>query len=625
MQSFLAISVLVVVAGAFNIDVFNHAGDLLTSTKFHLNMSDLEDYSGSGDFEPGSGGDMGLLWDDEFGEEPESPWEFDEVLRKYNHLEYIYPKSIVVPLNFPTRKGDPSTSPQDKIYPILGSEFQLSFPNCSKYQKYYAPLGNDTFHPSYISFTPTPHNQSLTLKLTNIEPHWFLIIYVACLDIPIRGRVFHLNDPEITYMLVVRPNFQNLTWFVQTTATPGTKDEFHAYINVTYEADASYWYNPEMFWMPLHTPLGLPDQPIPFRLSHSLNITMTHCPGHVMLLHPYKPYRSPDGRVQVFPKPNTTDSYYYGFFDVTQGTGATYMTICQDAPTDDLHDRYMVFRPNFRDMEFSASTLPFYDVPVVIYPNLVLWRHPDWAFVYTNRYEQVFPIERLANFTLADVTIPAGLAGWRVQFTMDELKEVVNLTTGVNKLPDGGEVILNVTYDGQRLQFDLLNISDSDFGEYEVTVMYTNGTWRTGFYQRNFFIRPHLRPSFFNPDVKAPYTHRFPMPWDPKNPQHRAMALQAAMEGVTPETGTGHDASLFGTGAQFFFLVCAIAVLGLSVVVMLLAMRYVRPIIVNTHQGPSPIELEEGEERMWLKRQLEPWNYSSSEDSGLETVSETSL
>lgn len=599
----VCLSLLLVVGACFNIDVWDREGNLLTSTKFDINNTEWEDPSGSGDYE-GSGG---LLFE-ECDEEPFEAWQFDECLRKYNHLEPIYPRSIAVPLNFPVRAGKPETSPQDKIYPIVGSDFTITFPNCSRYQYAFNPLANDTFFPNTHShITEHQHNNSLTLTIKHITEHTFLMVSVACMDITIRGRVFHINDPEITYILAIRPNFQDLSWYVQTTATPGSKDEFHPYINVTYEADASYWFNPEAFWLPINLPLGLPDQPIPFRLSHSLNITLTQCPGHTMLLHTYRPYRSPDGRVQIFPKPGVNDSFYYGFFDVTSGTSGAYMAICSDLP-DALHDRYMVFRPNFRDMEFSASTPPFYGVPVTIYPNLVLWRHPDWAFVHTTRQEQVFPIERLSNYTLANVTIPAGLAGWRVQFTMDGMTAVLNLTAGENKLPDGGVLILNVSYNGQSLAFTLLNITDSYFGQFEITVMYNNGTSRTGFYQRQFYVRPHLRPSFFNPDVKAPYTHRFPMPWDKRNPEHRAMALQAAMEGATVEPP---PAAGLGAGMQFFFLVCAIAVLGLSVVVMLLAMRYVRPIIVNTHE-PSPVELEEA---VWLKRHQEPWNYSDSSAS----------
>lgn len=615
----LLLLLLVVGACCFNIDVWDHEGNLLTSTKFDVNNTEWEDPSGSGDFEYGSGGDQGFLLGD-CEEEPTEPWQFDECLRKYNNLEPIYPRSIAVPLNFPTRAGKPETSPQDKIYPIVGSTFTLTFPNCSRYQYFFAPLANTSFFPNTHShITEHHHNSSLTLTIKHITEHTFLMVSVACMDIPIRGRVFHINDPEITYILAIRPNFQDLSWFVQTTAAPGSKDEFHPYINVTYEADASYWFNPEAYWLPINLPLGLPDQPIPFRLSHSLNITMAQCPGHAMLLHTYRPYRSPDGRVQIFPKPQTNDSFYYGFFDVTSGTSGAYMTLCNELP-EALSDRYMVFRPNFRDMEFSASTPPFYGVPITVYPNLVLWRHPDWAFVHTTRQEQVFPIDRLSNYTLANVTIPAGLAGWRVQFTMDDLNEVLNLTVGENKLPDGGLLVLNVSYNGQSLAFTLLNITDSYFGQYEVTVMYSDGTSRTGFYQHQFYIRPHLRPSFFNPDVKAPYTHRFPMPWDRRNPEHRAMALQAAMEGVTPEAPSG--SSGIGPGMQFFFLVCAVAVLGLSVVVMLLAMRYVRPIIVNTHENPNPRELEEA---VWLKRHQEPWNYSSSGSDDISLDSESSV
>lgn len=608
------------VTAGFNVDIFDHEGNLLTSTKFHINDTDFgewEDPEGSADYHFGDDGDTGRLFgedDDDDYQEPGSPWEFDEALRKFNHMEYIYPIALAVPLNFPTRAGMPQTSPQDKIYPIVGSTFVLSFPFCSRHQVNFSPLGEASgFDPRQVSFTPTPHNQSLTLTVTNITEHLHLMVYVACMDITLRGRVFKLNDPEITYILAIRPNYDDLTWFVQTTAAPGSTQEFHAYINVTYERETAYWFNPDMFWLPINKLEGVPDQPIPFRESHSLNLTVTQCPDIAVLLHPFRPYRSPDGRLQVIPKPGSNDSSYFGFFDVTQGTAAVYMTVCNSS-AESQWDRYSAFRANFRDMEFSASSLPFYDVPLKLYPDMVLWRYPDWAFVHTVKQEQVFPIARGSNFTIANISISAGLAGWRVQFTQDYQDATVNLTIGQNLLPDTGKATLNVSYDGQHLAFCLLNILDSNFGQYRIAVLYNNGTSRIQYWERTIYIRPHLRPQFFNPDVKAPYTHRFMMPWDRHNPHHRAMALQAALEGGQPEPSQAPNT--LSPGTLFFFLVCAVAILGLSVMVLMLAMRYVRPIIIRTdrHEDPrNPIEMEEG--APWLRRSPRPWEVSSTDGS----------
>ena len=593
----LCLSLLLVAGGtrAFNIEVYDGNGSLLIMT--HLDVGNDteydEDYSGSGDDEEGSAGD--LIWDWEGGEEdeeePEHAWQFDEVVRRFNHLEPIYPHSLAIPLNFPTRAGRADTSPPDRIYPIVGSEFVLSFPNCSRYQTSYNPIAEDaSFHPRNIHFIPTPHNQSLTLKLQHISEDLFLKVSVACLDITVRGKVFHLNDPEVTYVLLFRPNFQDLHWFVKTDAAPGSDQEFHPYINVTYEADVSWWNEPETFWMPLNLPLNgsLPDQPIPLRLGQSLNFTLRQCPEHVMLLHPFRPYRSPNGRVQVFPVPGRNDSYYYGFYDVTVGSSAIYMSICCSA-SPEWHDRYSVIRPNFRNMKFSASSLPFYDLPVQIYPDLRLWREPNWAFVHETRNDPVFPVAEHSNYTLLNVSVPAGLSGYRITFTMDQLLFPINLTRGVNPLPDYGQVDLDVNYDGHWLSFTLLNLTESAWGSYDIYIFYHNGTSRLGWIHRLIFLRPHLRPSFFNPDVRAPYTHRFQMPWRRPAPITPA-PLQLAQARADPTPVPAHEPDRATIGIQFFVLACAIAVLCLSVLAAVLVKNYVKPPI---QPFPQALTVEE--------------------------------
>lgn len=608
----------VVAVAGFNVDVFDHDGNLLTSSDLHFNGSWVDDPEGSADYELGEDGARGEL---DYEEEPESGWEWDEMIRRYNHLVPIHPLAIAVPLNFPTRGGKPETSPQDRIYPILRRTFQLEFPQCLQHQVEFSVLGEDAgFHPRQVVWHPNPPKKSLTLIVTNVTSDLRLMVYVACMDVPIRGRTFRLHDPEITYVLAIRPNFQNFAWFEKTTALPGAPDQYHVHVNVTHERETAYWYNPAMFWVPINALEGVPDQLIPFQESDSLNLTFESCGNLAMLLHPFKPYRSPDGRAQILPVPGHNTSYHVGFFDVTSGTGAVYMGICM--MKDGIHDRdqYTSFRANFRDMSFSATSAPFYDMPITIYPNMVLYRWPqNFAFVHTTKYEQVFPLRPEADFVLANVSISAGLAGWVVSFVQEHQDAATNLTNGETVLPEGrGHVRLNVSYDGAHLAFTLLNITEDFFGQYTVVVRYNDGTGPSDYWYRQIFIRPHLRPQFFNPDVKAPYEHRFLMPWDRNNPQHRAMALRAVMDDAAAD---GDDApaskSSIPPGTQFFFLVCAVAILGLSVLVMLLAMRYVRPIVISPqHRDPLEFDLEDG--TAWIRRPQRPWtDDTSSLDSAL--------
>lgn len=423
------------------------------------------------------------------------PHELDEAFEywlpeKIFLLKRIEPpvETIMVPLHFPVRNNDSSTSPPDKMMPMMDGKVTVVIPQCNR-SVYMVThfLNDDEQLDLFRTVSLNLKEDGLHVTVSNWKTkYWGMGVHVRCYDLDVPNPLMPSTwDPRYTYIFAIRPNFGGLDWFWD------DRQGYTAHIRQDYQKTVLVEEHEPFVVIPMFnvSEFGpykqpLPDSPI-FASRHSM-VTATFKPCYSSRVT-IEDYTNPKRFGKYIKWQESEDTTVMFWPDINRASVAFYYLDCMSKPNASDYDyRYTVIRPMFRDSNIGSFVNEDLTSPTK-YP---MFTYNNWVFAYLWQLGKPYlrSLYRGQNLTFS-WPAPAGFnsANFSMLSDLDHQWHSIKNGTYIK----GQFLRSSLTYDGQHVYGRLANLSEINFGTYAANLTFHNGShFASRIYL--FFIRPNI-------------------------------------------------------------------------------------------------------------------------------------